>query len=58
MRYPGPGSELRGSITTIVDWCLPVVLQCERPIKEITKLYIEGDEKKGLKKHLIPVYQN
>jgi hypothetical protein len=46
------------ALRSILDWCLPAVLQCEQPIKEIAKLYIEGDEKKGLKKHLIPVYQN
>ena len=46
------------ALRSILDWCLPGVLQCEQPIKEIAKLYIEGDEKKGLKKHLITVYQN
>ena len=46
------------ALRSILDWCLPAVLQCEQPIKEIAKLYIEGDKKKGLKKHLIPVYQN
>ena len=33
-----------------VDWCLPSVLQCERPIQEMAKLYIEGDTERGPKK--------
>lgn len=45
-------------LRSIIDWCLPAVLQCERRIKEIAKIFIEGDRKKGLKKHQIPVYQN
>ena len=43
---------------TKVDWCLPSVLQCEKALSAMAKLYIEGDKSLGLKKHFIPVYKD
>ncbi|CAB3991038.1 Hypothetical predicted protein [Paramuricea clavata] len=43
------------SLCTKLDWCLPNVLQGDRMIKEVANLYINGDKKKGLKKHKAPV---
>ena len=41
-----------------IDWCLPAVLQCEKPVKEIAKLYLTGDEEPKLKKYNIPIFRN
>ena len=41
-----------------VDWCFPPILQCEKALLEMTKLYINGDSTLGLKRHHIPVYKS
>ena len=46
------------ALRSSIDWCLPAVLQCEKPIKEIAKLYLTGDEEQKLKKHNIPIFRN
>ena len=35
----------------IVDWCLPHPIRCPETVKEIARVYTEGDEKHQLKKH-------
>ena len=40
-----------------VDWCCPSVLQCERSLTEMAKLYIDGDKSMGLQRHHIPVFK-
>ena len=42
---------------TKVDWCCPSVLQCERSLTEMAKLYIDGDKSMGLQRHHIPVFK-
>lgn len=54
-QQPGGQSNNTLSLRTKLDWCLPNVLQGERMIKEVASLYIKGNEKKGLKKHRMPV---
>ena len=41
-----------------IDWCLPPVMQCDSALTEMAHLYIEGDRKRGLKKHYVPVYRD
>ena len=41
-----------------IDWCLPPVLQCDSALTEMAHMYIEGDKKRGLKKHYVPVYRD
>ena len=41
-----------------VDWCYPPVVQCERALDEMAKLYLNGDESVGVKKHHVPVYKD
>ena len=36
---------------SVVDWVLPHPIASPEIVKEIAKLYIKGDEKKGLKSH-------
>lgn len=40
-----------------VDWCFPPILQCEKALAEMAKLYIHGDNSLGLKRHHVPVYK-
>jgi hypothetical protein len=40
-----------------VDWCFPPILQCERVLTEIAKIYINGDKTLGIKRHHIPVFK-
>ena len=46
------------SMRARVDSCFPATIQCDRPVKEIAKLYLDGDKERGLKRHRIPVYQD
>lgn len=41
-----------------VDWCFPPVLDCARALDDMAKLYLSGDKKLGVKRHLVPVYKN
>ena len=41
-----------------IDWCLPPVLQYDSALTEMAHMYIEGDKKRGLKKHYVPVYRD
>ncbi len=54
-QQPGGQSNETLSLRTKLDWCLPNVLQGERIVEEVASLYVNGDKKKGLKKHRIPV---
>lgn len=40
-----------------VDWCFPSILQCERSLTEMAKLYIDGSKSLGLQRHHIPVFK-
>ena len=42
------------SLRAKLDWSLPNLLQCERMIKDVSRLYLHGDKKNGLKKHALP----
>ena len=53
----GQSQEVLTMRTKLV-WCLPSVLQCERALNEIAKLYIEGDKTLGLKIHFVPIYKD
>jgi hypothetical protein len=41
-----------------VDWCFPPVLDCERALDEMARLYINGDSELGVKRHHMPVHKN
>ncbi len=41
-----------------VDWCFPPVLDCERALDEMARLYINGDSELGVKRHHVPVYKD
>ena len=47
------GGQSNDNLTfrAIVDWNLPHPVSCPNTMKAITKLFIEGDEENGLKKH-------
>ena len=40
---------------TKIDWCFPNVIQMDSAVKEIAKVYIQGDKKRKLKSHKCPV---
>ena len=46
------------TMPTKLDWCLPSIIQCEKALSGMAKLYIEGDKSLGLKKHFIPIYKD
>ena len=46
------------TVRTKLDWCLPSLIQCEKALSAMAKLYIEGDKSLGLKRHFIPVYKD
>ena len=41
------------TMRTKLDWCLPSIMQCEKALSGMAKLYIEGDKSLGLKRHFI-----
>ncbi|CAB3982578.1 Hypothetical predicted protein [Paramuricea clavata] len=43
------------SLRTKLDWSLPGPLQADRMVKEVAPLYLDGNKKKGLKPHWLPV---
>lgn len=47
------GGQLNDNLVkrAIVDWCLPQPVACREAVKKIAALYLEGDEKAGLKHH-------
>lgn len=54
------GGQLNDTLVrrAIVDWCLPMPIQCPLTIKAITKLFCEGDKEHGLKKRYDPILLN
>ena len=40
---------------TKIDWCFPHVIQMDSAVKEIAKIYIQGDKKRKLKSHKCPI---
>ena len=53
-----PGGQLNDTLVqrTNIDWCFPMVNQCEETIKEVAALYIDGDKELGLRSHQVPVF--
>ncbi len=51
----GPQNNETLSLRTKLDWCLPSVLNADRLVEQVSKLYLDGDKKKGLKPHMMPV---
>ena len=43
---------------TKLNWCLTSVIQCERALKEIAQLHIEGDKTVGLNKRFSLIYKD
>ena len=41
---------------TVVDWCFPNPFRCQETIKEVGKMYLDGDKEYGLSKHQVPVF--
>ena len=41
---------------TSIDWCFPYPNQCEQTLKEIAKLYLNGDKNLDLKAHRPPIF--
>ena len=42
----------------IVDWCIPNPISCSNTMAEIAYLYTEGDKKRGLARHRLPLYSD
>jgi hypothetical protein len=42
------------AMRTKLDWCLPSIIQCEKALSGMAKLYIEGDKSLGLKNTSFP----
>ena len=40
----------------IVDWCISNPISCPNTMAEIAYLYTEGDKKRGLARHRLPLY--
>ena len=40
-----------------VHWCFPSILQSQRSLTNMVKLYIGGDKLMGLQGHHIPVFK-
>ena len=53
-----PGGQLNDTLVqrTNIDWCFPMVNQCEETIKEVAALYIDGYKELGLRSHQFPVF--
>lgn len=47
--------RLHNIFRTKLDWCMPPVLQATRAVKEIAKIYINGDKDAALSKHALPI---
>nr|XP_039253066.1 uncharacterized protein LOC120330255 [Styela clava] len=43
---------------TIVDWQFPMPAQCPHTIREVAKLYLDGDQERDLAKHRLPVFMD
>ena len=43
------------SLRAKLDWSLPNVLQSEKMVREVAKLYLKGSKEHGLKKHSLPI---
>lgn len=42
---------------TVVDWIFPPTTNCpENDIREVAKLYLDGNKEFGLTKHLLPMF--
>lgn len=41
-----------------VDWRLPAVVSCQRAVKEMATMHIDGDKEHNRKKHRIPVFRD
>ena len=41
---------------TNVDWCFPMLIQCEETIKDVATLYIDSDKSVRLRRHQVPVF--
>ncbi len=39
-----------------VDWCFPNAIICEKALKEMAQIYIEGDKTMNLKRHYVPIH--
>ena len=40
-----------------IDWCFPPMIQCQNALRQMARLYIDGDKEAGLARHYVPVYK-
>lgn len=43
---------------TKFDWMLPDLLSCDSILKGAARIYLDGDKKRGLPRHQVPVWSN
>ena len=53
-----PGGQHNDTLVgrTCIDWCFPHAPRCHETMKEIAKLYLEGNREFGLKAHRPPIF--